>query len=196
MQSKLWVDVRNKGKLIQNVLQNFWSGKEFKSFGDANFHLAATWTDAINSIAGSDAQKLQLLIPATYGGVTPADQLEAYAADLARQVRVAYPTRVLAQMASAGSLNLGATEAPKVSAFLKAADSAGYQLGRTPFNASLKNLPKTVPAPDPPTIGLAKTLHRLYQITPSNESLQSALKLGFTSARDIAAYTADEFRAR
>ncbi len=196
LQGKLALLTGNNASVIQKVQQILGSANDLRALVDANFHLAATWIDAINSIAGSDAQKLQLLIPATYGGVTPADQLEAYAADLARQVRVAYPTRVLAQMASAGSLNLGATEAPKVSAFLKAADSAGYQLGRTPFNAFLKNLPKTVPAPDPPTIGLAKTLHRLYQITPSNESLQSALKLGFTSARDIAAYTADEFRAR
>jgi Neuraminidase-like domain/Putative peptidoglycan binding domain/Salmonella virulence plasmid 28.1kDa A protein len=196
LQGKLALLTGNNANVIQKIQQILGSANDLRALVDANFHLAATWKDAISSIAGNDAQKLQSLIPTTYGAATPADQLEAYAADLARQVCVAYPTRVVAQMASAGSLNLDATEAPKVSAFLKAADSAGYQLGRTPLNTFLKNLPKTVPAPDPPTIGLAKTLHRLYQVTPSTEALQSALKWGFTSARDIAAYTPDQFRAR
>ncbi len=63
------------------------------------------------------------------------------------------------------------------------ADSAGYQLGRTPLNTFLKTLPPGTAAPDAPPTAAIKTIHRLYQITPSNESLQAAIKLGFTGTR-------------
>ena len=196
LQGKLAFLTYNNNSLVQKIQQTLGSATDLRALVDANFHLAATWKDAINSIAGNDEQKLQSFIPATYGGATPADQLDAYAADLARKICLAYPTRALAQKAAAGSLNLDSTLAPKVGAFLKAADSAGYQLGRTPLNAFLKNLPQSIPTPDAQTVTLTKTLHCLYQITPSDESLQSALTLGFTSARDISSYAPEEFCAR
>jgi hypothetical protein len=195
LQGKLAFLTLNNASLVQSI-QSTLGSADPAVLADKDFHLDTTWKNTINSIAGNDPQKLQSLIPATYGGATPADQLEAYATDLSRKVRVSFPTRVVARMAETGTLNLNATQGPKVGAFLRAANSVGYQLGRTPFNSFLKNLPKSVPPPDPPTIELAKTLHRLYQITPSNESLQAALKLGFTSARDIMVYTPDEFRGR
>ena len=196
VQGKLAFLTLNNASLIQSVQKTLGATTDMAALADSDFHLPSTWTNMINAIAGTDAQKLQALIPTAYGGATPAEQLDAYSADLARKVRVSFPTRVVARMAASGALALDTTVAPKAGAFLKAADSAGYQLGRTPLNTFLKSLPASVPAPDAPTIASVKTLHRLYQITPSNESLQSALKLGFTSARDIVAYTPDEFRNR
>jgi hypothetical protein len=38
-----------------------------------------------------------------------------------------------------------------------------------------------------------KTLHRLYQITPSSEALQSAKRLGFRSAYDVASFPYSDF---
>ena len=196
LQGKLSFLTLNNASLTRNIQTQLGATTDPAALADKDFHLDVTWTNTIKSIAGNDPQKLQALIPTTYGGDTPDDQLVAYSADLARKVRVSFPTRVIARMAETGNLNLDATVAPKVGAFLRAADSAGYQLGRTPLGTFLKNLPSSVPAPDAPTIEQAKTLHRLYQITPSNESLQSSLKLGFTSARDITAYRPDEFRSR
>src|SRR5581483_5533822 len=40
-----------------------------------------------------------------------------------------------------------------------------------------------------------KTLQRLYQITPTNESLKVMLDHGFTSAHDVVAYSYDDFQA-
>jgi hypothetical protein len=196
VQGKLAYLTINNASLIQKVQQGLGSATDLAGLADADFHLPATWTNTINSIAGTDPQKLQSLIPSTYGGATPADQLEAYSADMARKVRVSYPTHVVGRMAATGALALDATAAPKVGTFLKAAASAGYELGRTPLNAFLHSRPQSVPVPDQETIAWVKTLHRLYQITPSNESLQAALSAKFTSARDITAYTPDEFRAR
>ena len=206
LQGKLAFLTLNNASLVQKVQQMLapaaatagaaTSTADPGALADADFHMDATWISAINSIAGTDTQKLQALIPANYTGATPSDQLAAYAADMARKVRVSFPTRVIARMAATGALGLDATTSPKVGTFLKAADAFGYQLGRTPLNSFLKNLPASIAAPDAATVASVKTLHRLYQITPSNESLQSAVKLGFSSARDIATYTQGDFLGR
>ena len=196
LQGKLALLTLNNAGLIQKLQTTVGPANDPAVLADNDFHLPVTWTNTINAIAGNDPQKLSGLIPANYGGATATDQLAAYSADLARKVRVNFPTRVVARMAATGTLGLDATVATKAGAFLQAADQAGYQLGRTPLNQFLKKLPASVPAPDAPTIAAVKTVHRLYQITPSNESLQSALKLGFTSARDIMAYTPEKFLTR
>ena len=196
LQGKLALLTINNAGLIQKLQTTVGATNDPAVLADNDFHIPATWTNTINAVAGSDPQKLAALIPVTYGGATGADQLAAYSADLARKVRVNFPTRVVARMATTGALGLDATVAPKAGAFLQAADAAGYQLGRTPLNRFLSQLPASVPAPDAPTVAAVKTLHRLYQITPSNESLQAAVKLGFTSARDIMAYTPEKFVTR
>jgi peptidoglycan hydrolase-like protein with peptidoglycan-binding domain len=196
MQGKLAFLTLNNASLVQKVQQTLGSSTDPGALADADFHLDTTWINAVNSVAGTDTQKLQAMIPATYAGATPADQLAAYAADMARKVRVSFPTRVVARMATSGTLGLDATTSPKVGAFLQAANAAGYQLGRTPLNAFLNKLPAGVSAPDQATLASVKTLHRLFQVTPSNESLQSAVKAGFTSARDISAYTQEDFLDR
>ena len=73
---------------------------------DQDYHLDATWSNLLNSLAGNNAQTLQSLIPSIYGGATPAAQLEAYAADMARKVRASFPTRVAARMVENNSLVL------------------------------------------------------------------------------------------
>ena len=206
LQGKLAFLTLNNASLVQKVQQMLapaaattgaaTSAVDPGALADADFHIDATWISAVNSIAGTDTQKLQSLIPANYAGGTPSNQLAAYAADMARKVRVSFPTRVIARMATTGTLGLDKTTSPKVGTFLKAADAAGYQLGSTPLNSFFKNLPASIAAPDAVTVASVKTLHRLYQITPSNESLQSAVKLGFNSARDIAAYTQGDFLGR
>jgi hypothetical protein len=196
LQGKLAFLTLNNANLIHKVQQTLGSTSDPAALIDSDFHLDATWINTLNSIAGGDTPQLQAMIPAIYGGATTADQLAAYAADMARKVRISFPTHVIARMATSGTLGLDPAVSPTVGAFLKAAGSAGYRLGSTPLNGFLKRLPAGVAAPDAPTITSVKTLHRLFQITPSNESLQSAIKLGFTSARDIAGHTPEAFRAR
>jgi hypothetical protein len=182
----------NNASLIQSVQAKLGTGTDLAALADADFHLDTTWTAAISALAANTPAGVAALIPSTYGG----NALEAYAADMARKIRVSYPTRVVARMATTGTLGLDATTGPAVGTFLKAADAAGYQLGRTPLNAFLRTLPAGTSAPDAPTTAALKQLHRLYQITPSNESLQAAIKLGFGSARDVVAHTQDAFLAK
>ena len=76
---------------------------------------------------------------------------------------------------------------------MRAASQIGYSLGRTPLNAFLAKSAGALPALDADSLESLKTVHRLYQITPSNESLQAGLQLGFTSARHIASIDQDDF---
>jgi peptidoglycan hydrolase-like protein with peptidoglycan-binding domain len=196
VQGKLAFLTYNNAGLVQTLQQQLGPATDPAVLADKDFHLDATWTNLLNSIAGTDQQKLQELIPSMYGGATPADQVKVYAADLARKVRLSYPTRVVARMVETNNLSVAGPAAltTSVVTFLRSANSAGYELGRTPLNLFLNNLPKGIASPDAATIASVKTLHRLYQITPSSGSLQSVLKAGFTSAHDITAYTQEEFR--
>ena len=196
VQGKLAFLTYNNATLIQALQQQLGVGTDPAALADKDLHLDTTWINLLNSLAGTDQQKLQAMIPSMYSGSTPADQVKAYAADLARKIRLSYPTRVVARMVETNNLPVAGPAAlgTAVVTFLRSANSAGYELGRTPLNLFLKNLPKSIAAPDAATIASVKTLHRLYQITPSNGSLQSVLKAGFTSAHDITAYTQQEFR--
>lgn len=196
LQGKLAFLTYNNANLVNALAQQLGATTDPAVLADKDFYLDTTWINLLNSLAGTDQQKLQSMIPSMYGGAAPSDQLDAYAADLARKVRLSYPTRVVARLVETNNLPLigPRTLATTVPAFLRSANSAGYDLGRTPLNFFLNNLPKSIAAPDATTIASVKTLHRLYQITPSNGSLQSVLKAGFTSAHDITAYTQEEFR--
>jgi peptidoglycan hydrolase-like protein with peptidoglycan-binding domain len=196
VQGKLAFLTYNNASLIQTLQQQLGAGTDPAALADKDFHLDTSWINLLNSIAGTDQTKLQALIPSMYGGAAPADQAKAYAADLARKVRLSYPTRVVARMVETNSLPVSgpATLATSVVAFLRSANSAGYELGRTPLNLFLHNLPKGMAAPDAATVASVKTFHRLYQITPSSGSLQAVLKAGFTSAHDITAFTQQQFR--
>jgi len=196
VQGKLAFLTYNNAGLVKTLQQQLGAATDPAALADKDFYLDATWINLLNSIAGTDQQKLQSLIPSIYAGATPNDQLKAYAADLARKVRLSYPTRVAARLVETNNLPLAGpgTLATTVAGFLRSANSVGYQLGRTPLNLFLKNLPKSIAVPDATTISSVKTLHRLYQLTPSNGSLQAVLKAGFASAHDITAYTQEEFR--
>jgi Salmonella virulence plasmid 28.1kDa A protein len=77
--------------------------------------------------------------------------------------------------------------------FLRAASTLGYNLGRTPLNTFLAKSGANLPQLDDASKQSLKTLHRLYQVTPSTESFQAAVKLGFTSASEIASYSKSAF---
>jgi peptidoglycan hydrolase-like protein with peptidoglycan-binding domain len=187
----------HSAEVVKALQQQLGPTADPAALADKDFYLDTTWINLLNSLAGTDQQKLQSMIPSIYEGAAPTDQLKAYATDLARRIRLTYHTRVIARMVETNHLPLPGpgTLPAKVATFLRSANSAGYQLGRTPLNSFLHNLSQSITAPDAATVSSVKTLHRLYQITPSDGSLQSLLKAGFTSARDITAYTKEEFRS-
>ncbi len=176
------------GKLQQDI------GSDVTQLADKDFHKPDTWQGALTGLAaGGDVASL---IPAVYAGATTQDRLAAYSGDLARKVRISFPTQVAARMVESNDLAVNPATKTNVAAFLRTASSLGYSLGRTPLNTFLTSSARSLPVLDDATKQSVKTLHRLFQVTPSTESLQAALSLNFTSANEIASYSKDEFLSK
>jgi peptidoglycan hydrolase-like protein with peptidoglycan-binding domain len=181
IQGKCFYLTMNNPVLSQKIQQDIGAGSDISQLAEKDYYDNATWKNAFNGVT----------LPPAYTGSTT-DQTEAYAADLARKVRVSFPTQSVARMVEKNTIPLGNSNGT-VSAFLKAAVGKGYQLGRTPLNAFIQSSKNTLPALNATDTTQLKNLHRLYQTTPSTESMQVTLQQGFTSAADIAAYTRSDF---
>ena len=197
LQGKFLYLTFNNAPLAQELQRVVGSPANISQIADRDFDTIATWQNTLNALAGAGgAQTLETLIPTIYTGNATADRLAAYAGDLSRKVRLSFPTQVIARMIERKDIALAGQTAPNVTQFLRAAAPLGYDLGRTPLNAFIKASGKNLPALDADSTQSLKTIHRLYQVTPSSESLQAAVKAGFSSARDIASYKQDDFIAK
>lgn len=194
LQGKFLYLTFNNAPLAQRLQQDVGSLTNISKLAEKDYDLSDTWRNVLTTMVGTGGeQAVQKLIPAIYTGTTTADRLAAYSGDLARKVRLSFPTQVAARMIERKELPLSEGSAANVANFLRAAAPLGYDLGRTPLNAFLKNAGENLPEMDRASTESLKSLHRLYQVTPSSESLQTAMRLGFTSAREIASYTKEEF---
>jgi ABC toxin N-terminal region/Neuraminidase-like domain/Salmonella virulence plasmid 28.1kDa A protein len=194
LQGKFLYLTFNNQALSQKLQQDIGSAANLPQLADKDYHQPATWQNVLTALAGpAGGTALDALIPPIYTGATTADRLAAYAGDMARKVRISFPTRTVARMVETKDIPIDPKTSANVTNFLRAASTAGYNLGRTPLNGFLAKAPAGVPALDDATKQSVKTLHRLFQVTPSTESLQAAVKLGFTSANNIASYSRTEF---
>lgn len=190
------------------------SPKLMAKLADGDYDVPARWEAVIRQIAGPDPAALAALIPPAYLGKDVNERLSAYSADLARKVRVSFPTKCVARMIARGTLRLrdGLRDvhvqllAP-VSRFLSFAESImqqegkHFEFGRQSLGAFLKKneagIAAFVPASQKAdTIKQLKRLQRLYQLTPSNEAMVALSNIGFDSAHDVIAMPRDVFLAR
>jgi len=194
LQGKLLYLTFNSAPLTAQLQKDIGAVGHISQIVYKDYYRADAWQNTITGLAGDGGDKaLAALIPSIYPGKTTNDRLIAYSADLARKVRLSFPTEATVRMIDNKEISMKGDTGAKVSAFLKSAAPAGFKLGRTPLNAFLKNPPAGLPPLDTNSTQSLKTLHRLFQVTPSSESLQAAMKLGFTSARDIASYSKEQF---
>lgn len=197
LQGKFLYLTFNNAPLAAKLQQDIGTNGEPDNLPDHDYHQPDTWQTALTTLAGTGGdQALDALIPSLYAGDNTADRLAAYTGDLARKVRLSFPTRTVARMLDSGNLTMDPKVRPNISNFLRMASALGYQLGRTPLNTFLANSSSQLPALDAASTQSLKTLHRLYQITPSTESLQAAMQLGFTSAFQIASQSKADFIAK
>lgn len=196
LQGKLLYLTFNHAGLTQKLQREIGTLANLAHLAEKDYHQPATWSTALTALAGGGGDAaLQQLIPSFYEGTT-ADRLAAYAGDLARKVAMSFPEQMAAREIDKNNLAVSANSKASVSAFLRAAAPLGYKLGRTPLNTFLKNSSRNLPPMDAAGTEALKVLERMYPVTPSFESLEAALKLGFTSARDIASYSKDEFMSK
>ena len=163
------------------------------------------WKDQITALTGTDPAALAAMIPPAYPGADTAARLDAYSIDLARKVRLSYPTQVISHMIAADELSLGAqhdTLKSDVTTVLdRAAGGPGFVIGKSSLPALLAAHSDTLfqgMSADRITATTAAlgNLTRIYQVSPDDESMKLLMGQGFTSARDIVAMPQQQFLDR
>lgn len=193
LQGKLAYLTFNNAELIQSITENISSSNQLEQLVTGDFHKPEAWETQIKKLAGTDQQKLKDLIPPIYTSDKVDENLKAYAADLARKVRLSFPTQIVSHMVQTKELSLGKDHdvlKDDVKKFLNNAQTQNYELGRASLDALIRNHADTlfqginqdrVEA----TKDAVKQLHRLYQVTPTDQALVAISNAGFTSASDI-----------
>jgi Neuraminidase-like domain/Salmonella virulence plasmid 28.1kDa A protein len=203
LQGKLAYLTLNNADLSAKLQEKISSLENLSKLAELDFYKEEAWKDLLNNgMAGGDPQALEKFIPPAYEREKNVnDSLDAYAADLARKVRLSFPTKVVRQMIKKGEMKLSedSEDNKSVVSFLDKAEKIGFQLGRVPIDAFVENNKEhLIPSNTPDEKIKAakeniKKLQRLYQITPSNKSLNILLEQGFTSANDVVAFTKEDF---
>jgi len=146
----------------------------------SGFYRAAQWRKTI----GADA------IPPEIPGTDDANRRDNYAALLAAQVRLSFPTAVVGQMVSSGETPVGPpTARTKVHAFLTEHDGR-FEIGMQPIAQYVARNGLTV---DPVVTREVGRIQRVYQITPDDTAMNGLLTAGVDSAAAVVRYERDEF---
>jgi hypothetical protein len=137
------------------------------------------------------------VVPSAYAGAP--DPKDAYAADMARKVRISYSTEVAWNMIDSGEMEIeGGND--NLSAVLRKAIDKGFKLGQTAiapfFNANQEVFGDLGESDRRTTTQMLETLHRVYQITPGHDAMKALLSAGLLSAQDVLAYPLDVFLER
>ncbi|MBA2520280.1 MAG: hypothetical protein H0V24_11490, partial [Chloroflexia bacterium] len=202
-QGKLAYLTLSNAKLIESLPVPMATPDDLSQLVDTGFYKAGTWRAQLDAIAGED---LNSVIPATYAGEA-AVRRDAYAADLARKVTVAYPTAVLGQMlvdddVASQLIVPGVLDPARTAKVLKVADRFDFRLGRQSYESFVSSrrvelLEAGLTEAELDTAGDdIKAMQRLAQLSPSNEALKTLADLKFTAAADIVAIPHAEFLAR
>jgi hypothetical protein len=149
------------------------------------------------NLTDADRKKVEAVLPATYGGGKVEARLDAYAEDMARKVRLSYPTHVLGRLMETDprfKLPSGHDATVKL---LNNATAQGFRLGETPISSFLQSRPGVRDGLSDAEFRDAgeqiKVIQRVYQVTPSNEAMPVLMSLGMTSAFDVMAYPEEQF---
>jgi len=181
------------------------SGKDLGSVLAARgLYQAGPWVKLVRATAGNGGPKVDDLIPPAFTGATTADRLQAYAEDMARKVRISFATNAVAHGVSAGAIPLPGTEddiRDHTATVLDRAAALGLSLGRVSVSAMLRDhgdaLLDGVPGDQRDAVtATMRTLHRVYQITPTDDAMAALLQAGLQSAYDVTAMPLRTFLAR
>jgi len=199
LQGKLAFLAGNNELMTTHLMQKRINGEQINdpvSLVEQDLYRSDKWNDEIKALAGNDSNKIKELIPAAYIGENVDDLLDAYTEDMARKVRLSYPTQVVLRMIEKNEIVLPVAKAETVK-LLKNAVGKGFRLGQTPVEAFIKTHPEVADGIAESEISVAKQqkkmLQRVYQITTSNEAINVLINLGITSAFQVTSYSNDVF---
>ena len=162
------------------------------------------WAALIRATAAHGGSSLEDLIPPAFTGAATADRLRAYAEDMARKVRTSFATNAVAHGVSTGAIPLPGTAddvRDHTATVLDRVAALGLSLGRISVSAMLRDhgdaLLDGVPDDQRDAVTAAvRTLHRAYQITPTDDAMAALLQSGLQSAYDVTAMPLRTFLAR
>jgi hypothetical protein len=147
---------------------------------EEGFYHADKW----QSVIGNDP------IPADIPGATAEEQRAHYAELLSAQVRLSFPTAVMAQMVKSGDTPLSnASVREEVHAFLTE-HHAKFEIGMQPVERFIAKANLQIA---PEVAQEVKRIQRVYQITPSDTAMNALLKKDVDSAYQVVRYGQDEF---
>jgi hypothetical protein len=191
LQGKLAYLTRNNAELTQMLQEEIGSPDNLAQLVENELYRAETWKTRLESMVTNE-RPISKIIPPTYEG-----DLDTYAGDLARKVRMSFPSLVVGQMIYTGDLDFGSLKTP-VHTFIKNAVGLGFELGQGGLDKFIEDNKDFIfrsiePGYVEDTTEAIKKLQRLYQITPSNEALVVLYDKGFDSADDVVAYPLEDF---
>lgn len=147
---------------------------------DGGYYRAGKWQEAISDAA----------IPPEIPGGSDAERRDRYAEVLAAQVRLSFPTAVLAEMVRSGETPLAASGlGNQVHAFLTE-HQGRFEIGMQPVQQYLRQHNLQVA---PAVTREITRIQRIYQITPGDTAMNALLKHGVDSAYAVVRYGRDEF---
>ncbi|MGG5890092.1 neuraminidase-like domain-containing protein [Falsiroseomonas sp. HC035] len=203
LQGKLAALTQNNPELVKS-LQADLAGNDVSALAERDLHRPAEWKKRLETVAGGDAQKLKGLVPMPDDGADLDAALDAYSARMARSVRLSFPTAVAARMVENAEIDLGprhaGTKAPVVSA-LRAAAAKGFDIDRQSVSRFVRENEAAVfggmgADEKRKATDALKSLQRIRQVTPDDETAAVLLKDGFTSALEIAQARWDDLLVR
>ncbi len=148
-----------------------------------SFHQPARWAELLDDT-----------VPEVIPGDTVEQKRENYADFLAAQVRLSFPTAVVADRVSTGELSVTDDDAVRdgIASFLS--DNLGrFELGVEPVARFIAGNDDVSGPEDERVVAGIEHLQRLYQVTPDDTSLAMLVDQGLDSATAISAIPAAEF---
>ena len=152
---------------------------ESVSLAQMGYYRSNKWQDLI----GDDA------IPAEILGETNEERRTRYADVLAAQVRLSFPTMVVAQMVKEGETPIAPGMRDQVHAFLTE-HQGKFEIGMQPVERYIVRSQLQVPTEVSKEV---TRIQRVYQITPSDGAMNALLKSGIDSAYAVTRYSQDGF---
>lgn len=130
-------------------------------------------------------------IPPQIPGANEEEKRARYAELLSTQVRLSFPTAVVAQMVKSGEVPLTAPASIRdgVHGFLME-EQGKFEIGMQPVEQYLARTNQQI---DPEVTKEVKRIQRVYQITPSDTAMNVLLKKGLDSAYAVVRYGQEEF---
>jgi hypothetical protein len=152
---------------------------EIAQLVDQGYHKADKWR---TTLAGEKT-------PAEIPGATDKERRHRYADVLAAQVRLSFPTRVVAQMLKAGETPIAAESRTAAQDFLFKNDGT-FDIGMQPVAQYISRKKLTVA---PAVVQELTKIQRVYQITPGDAAMNALLADGVDSAFAVVRYNRKEF---